>query len=256
MIYLYKFNEYGWGKYETAPHITNINIDELHTLLNTNFSNFMTAETRMYRGISDNFHKQINVVDPSIITRVSPWASGNLHNLTLSNHPLWTKYPKRNKSIIFDFNVHVHGGKTYVVIPENNAILAQCPKTDMWEAFPMKLNMFFNQAIKELLLDNLEGFDLEVAQQDYEYFMSCIDELDKKEEILYRDFYAEKYIKPHKTVKEAIEKFIDPDKNNFKTLKYAENFDLNTETNYEGWTDAKCILVRESVINKIKPLNE
>jgi len=253
MIYLYKFNEYGWGKHETAPHVTNINIDELYILLNTNFSNFMTAETRMYRGVSDKFHDQINVVDPSKITRVSPWATGNLHNLTLSNHPLWAKYPKRNKSVIFDYNRHIHGGEPYVVIPENNALLGQCPKADMWEAFPMELNGFFNQALKELLLDNLEEFDLEVAQQDYEYLMRCIDELDKKDELQFRDFYADRFIKPHKTVKKAIEKFIDPDNNNFKTHKYTKNFNLNTEDNFEGWTDAKCILVRESVINKIKP---
>jgi hypothetical protein len=257
MIYLLTFE--GWYNHTTAPHITNIDIDELKNLLNTNFSNYKTAKDKIYRGISNmDFYKDINVVDPKQITRESPWANGNIHNLILSNSPLWEKYPKRNKSVLFDIGSSGHGGEKFIVIPENDANIGICPEDDMWSAFPgAAINALFNEVLVAMLSDKIKFFDNKKANHDYKYLMECVSKLDEIKTELDADYKREyfeyrNFILPHKTVTEAINIFIDPTKNNFKTIKYTESFGLNLSwRNREGWTDSKCILVKEDILDDI-----
>jgi len=247
MIYLMNYEN--WGDYDEAPHITNINKDELENLLNTKYSNFKTSNNTLHRCVANiKHHTNINILDPTKITRISPWASGNLHNLILSNSPLWSKFPKRNKSIIFDFNYSTHGGYHYILIPENNAILGVCPVSDMWGAFPSCLNYFFNTEIYNILQTNCNNFNFD---NDYEILMECINNIDIKN-ITYSDhrIYST-FIKPYKTLSEAIDNFINPKKNNFKTIKYTKNFNLKTKSSLEGWTESNCILVKQSVLEEL-----
>lgn len=254
MIYLLTYEKWN-DDYTSAPHVKNININELKNLLKTTHSNYMYAKSNMFRGISnENFYTDINIVDPTQITRQSPWASGNIHNIMLSNSPLWKEFPRRNKSIIFDFNHIIHVGREFRVIPENDAILGICPKNDLWSCFPMNLNEFFNGFINDIFKRYIDDYNNKLAQTDYNYILQCIKKIDdidynkiKLDFGFYFNFY--KLFKPNKSFIEVINDFINPMKNKFKTIKYDKDFFFDSEV--EGWTESKCILVDPEILDDI-----
>ena len=252
MIYLLTYENWK-NDYTSAPHIKNINIDELKSLLKTTHSNYMCAKSNMFRGISnDKFYTNINIVDPTQITRQSPWASGNMHNTILSNSPLWKEFPRRNKSIIFDFNSIGHVGKEFRVIPENDAILGVCPKNDLWSCFPMDLNDFFNDFINDIFKQYIDDYNDKLAQTNYNYILQCIKKID---DIDYNKiehdfgFYISKLLKRNKSLSEIINDFINPMKNKFKTIKYDKDFFFDSDV--EGWTESKCIIVEPEILDNI-----
>jgi len=107
---------------------------------------------------NENNYENFNVINPKLITRISPNYPNNLYNLFFSYDESWSKYPKRNKSLICgDIGVRNRHGILYVVIPLEKRKIA-ISHDDIWDSFrylneyidtffdyiQIELNIFYN----------------------------------------------------------------------------------------------------------------
>lgn len=113
---------------------------------------------QIFRGVSTSYGKDIYLLDPKEgSNRISPYATHNYYNLLMSNLPLWSKYPKRNKSIIATTNrsdaKSRGGGEYYVVVPVDEATIGVCNEDDIWSSFDrMTYSMNnFNKILEEVM---------------------------------------------------------------------------------------------------------
>lgn len=113
--------------------------NELKKIINEDYSeafnNFKSANT-IFRG-SKKYTQNCLAVKYSPGIRVSQNTS-NIYTKLLSDiFPSWSKFPKRNRSIIASFNLENASeyGLEHIVLPKNGAKIAICPDTDIWYSF-------------------------------------------------------------------------------------------------------------------------
>jgi len=118
--------------------------NELKKIINEDYSeafnNFKSANT-IFRG-SKKYTQNCLAVKYSPGIRVSQNTS-NIYTKLLSDiFPSWSKFPKRNRSIIASFNSNIakfYGNdvnkELYIVFPKNGTKIAICPGNDIWFSF-------------------------------------------------------------------------------------------------------------------------
>lgn len=219
-------------------------------------------ENLFYRIINEdeNKYKNYNLVDPDSITRFSPYSNNNLYNLVISNLKNWTKFPKRDNSLIggnykdmetrsfeYDYN------KMMIVIPYDYEI-GVCPKEDIWYSFKTldsSLNYFFS-----IIEIKLKKFNIKVNDENWNKFKKNLIEFDNIRNNFNFNFNInpnynyiyEKWRKFEITTLELIEKLLDPDLNDFKVINFDGSKDLG-KTPKEMWCDSKSLLIDENAWN-------
>jgi len=256
-----------YEKIKSEKYIENINENEFFEIMKNHKINLEYPIFRIVENPYTDFgyyveYSDINIVNPRVIYRKSPYANSNLYNLYLSNCKSWKKYPKRNRSLICgDVGVNNRDGSLMIVIPLEDRKIAVA-SDDIWYSF-------------KYLKNNLNDFfwNLLIEFPMKEYWTSLKSFL--REEIYNREYdnkhlkdflktyvdnnfeYLTLFIEDKITRLEFFSKLLSPELNdiklyNYKDLKYGES---NGKYN-EIWTDSKSILIRydiySSILKKLK----
>jgi hypothetical protein len=235
--------------------------------------------TPIYRGHRLYKDDYFTINPKSFSERESPYADFNYYNLLLSNLPSWSKYPKRNKSVICttesDAALRRGNGNGYIVLPINGSKIGVCSAADIWDSFEnlntANMNRFNKtlQRLFDILKENDYGTLPVNLDTDYSSFTNFCEIVDIAKgdtyafddilaDILYEDDDLDeddvKWLMEFKNSKLKFLSYIDsilsPHKNGFKLITAGSEFAELTEY-LEVWTDSKCILVKvTSVIGK------
>lgn len=211
---------------------------------------------KIYRGIGVSETSFYYVNPKSRGERISPYATGNYYNLFFSNAPSWSKYPKRNISLICSTEGEdaENFGDSHFVFPVDGSKIGVCPENDIWPSFKV-LNSEgldeFNWSF-ESLLDHIKMS----WPHNWNQMVKCFDFIDdKKDEIANKiadvnmspyEFFSETipYFEHNTSFMEAVEDVLAPEYNNFKlvTVGDPKPSNMNSHGN-EVWTDGFSILM-------------
>jgi hypothetical protein len=245
---------------------------KLTTMFDTVMSGKDINETNLiYRGVANvNLHAYItttnyttyNLVDPTKIDRYSPYSDNNLYNLFLSNSIKWTKFAKRDNSLIcgdYECIQHRREQNVFVVIPFDYEI-SVCPKKDIWDSFNYDntfntLDDIFDTIYYSMKdINKKDGWD-----KNWETFKTLLNEIDNDDKLKFiKNYCAElglssSYLQD-KSFLEILDILLDPKRNGFKVMKYDGSRDL--PNNREIWLDSKSLLIKKKnfndFINKVK----
>lgn len=250
--------------------------EKLVECLKTTHSNWLSGKKIIWRGVTSQYYHagnitnqytDIDLVDPKVIRRISPWTSCNVYNLLLSNLPEWKKTP-RDKGLVFDVNIQDHGDNHRIVIPKNESTLILTNASDLWYAFdlPDGMNLGrFNDIFLELKEYNnitRKLFD----DKDYSKFKEFCEYLDKigpaklsrKLDNSVKKQYDLLFGICHDHL-ERCEVILDPSNANsyhgIEKIKYGENFDIKS-VSCEGWTNEPCILATPRYLRDLLDKNK
>lgn len=214
----------------------------------------------IYRGMTGgNFFYKIRGLDSSE-ERMSPNAIENIYNLLLSNLPSWSKYPKRNKSIICstDRNIAVDYGTLYCIFPYNNTKIGLVPDSDIWYSFGKYGCLSdFNYYIMNIL-ETFSKTPTDKIFKNYNQLLKCFDEVDKtkkeNKKIAYDYIKKVRYIFdllnsckyfdiPEKKFIDCLNTALDPEHGGFDIITTKNKYPYNREV----WIDDYCIAVDYNV---------
>jgi hypothetical protein len=257
---------------ENLSELDCIKMFKLTTMFDTVMSGKDINETNLiYRGVANvNLHAYItttnyttyNLVDPTKIDRYSPYSDNNLYNLFLSNSIKWTKFAKRDNSLIcgdYECIQHRREQNVFVVIPFDYEI-SVCPKKDIWDSFNYDntfntLDDIFDTIYYSMKdINKKDGWD-----KNWETFKTLLNEIDNDDKLKFiKNYCAElglssSYLQD-KSFLEILDILLDPKRNGFKVMKYDGSRDL--PNNREIWLDSKSLLIKKKnfndFINKVK----
>jgi hypothetical protein len=245
------------------------------TLMNS-VDKTIPEENLIYRMITESYagkpnsYVDYNVVDPKTITRISPYAFNNLYNLMFSNLPIWSKYPKRENSLICADSIAIYerGSKTYygkrhyIVIPlGKNPKIGVCPDDDIFSSFKTingYIEDFFenlqyayklvcgnkiNEHEWNILTKQLEEYDrLRESDAGLDYNLTLLQTIDDHN----YDFAIKSWLNKDISTIEFIEMLFNPVSNDFELLNYDGTQHLH---DCEIWTDAKSLLIHYDEID-------
>lgn len=215
--------------------------------------------TPIFRGYP-KYDEDIYFIDPTIgENRVSPYASYNYYNLLMSNLPSWSKYPKRNKSIIgttdYSDAEGRNQGNPYLVIPKDGTDVGVCSDRDIWDSFPRITDNMgnFNDVLHELL-SSAKINRADNPDRDYKSFVKICNRVDRVREDDDIDLDNISYVANNTgdfdwviNYNESSEKLIDflndllsPHNNDFSLVKIGSKLPDNNEV----WLSAPSLLVR------------
>jgi len=217
-------------------------------------------ENLIFRQINSNYQEQYsnyNFVDPSTITRISPYANTNLYNLFFSNSPSWKLYPKRNKSLICGDKKNVDNRdhyfeNSYVVLPFKNKI-GVCSDVDIWQSFQdsisCSLERFFNYFKSTVQHEiDLNGPFIQLDDKNWDNLLKQLKNFDEKRKVnrkLFTEYVlipTTKWEKKQQSTLELINEIFNPNANNFIIYKYDGSEKL--PNNKEIWTDSHSLLIK------------
>ena len=174
-----------------------------------------------------------------------------------------------------------HNSNIYILLPKNGAKIGICPTADIWRAFDKSklyqysldafntefLSMIndlniFHYIMQNLPLINLSDRNFIVSKKDK--IIKEISKLDAyfvdihknkieydKQYILYSLVTNELFLKlfdlsmKQPSILLCIDEILNPNTNKFK-VKTISQYNINSNENYELWTDSPCIFIRES----------
>jgi hypothetical protein len=225
---------------------------------------------------SSNF-KQFKIYTPKSHKRHSAHTE-NYYTEIMDNSKYWSEYPKRSTSIVASTSKEKAAayGILYHVIPiEENAKLGVAPESDIWGSFEFaleKLDKLFKEelAIPTAIPDftHLAGlnnflrtkFDLS-KEADYQEMRKKIILNDKSFKLLDRDstwnnskfdYNKEEVLALQNkwgTFLNYIEYLLSPKWNGFEIKEYNSRVTLPYDR--EVWTDSDCLLIEESLHNRV-----
>ena len=253
---LYEFNQGSRGK--TVDESEGMKI--LEKKCSKSWGLFMNKGLSLLRGMKmkgDYYH-----IDPSSSTRVSQ-NTENYYTFILDNSPLWSKYPKRSKSLICTNRKGkaLSYGTVYRVFPYDNSNLAKAPYGDIWDSFTKTFPGYLglgqvNYGLSDLFdIFNLENEfgssrDFMDELQEVEFRLGDIDfdEFDEDDGGLHEalsdndlfEYWRKSGSKPF--YEWFIERF-KPEKNDFMRTTDIKKVVKQTNDGNEVWTDGKCMMV-------------
>jgi len=202
--------------------------------------------------------EKIFVIDPKLHTRISANTT-NHYTLLIDNSERWKHYPNRSHSLICKGGSEYSSyGRTYRVVPLTNANLGICSQGDFWWSFPyLKSKGFFDMDDLNSFLegqhisdDNIEDLYRDLDNRDWVSICGKGKSLLQKKVWSNNEKLKEglaKLLRKGKTMREILDEWLDPVKNNFNLLDYTE-YDNTFSGDYrEVWTDAKCLLIPTDV---------
>jgi hypothetical protein len=139
-----------------------INEDDFKKLIQTDYSeawNNYVNDIIFYRGIDNSIKTKIFISSPKLRQSIPDVYSGdesiNFYTTLFSEVlPSWSKYPKRNHSIICinDSDLSEEYGNTYIIFPKNGSIIGGCPESDIWYSFEKFLDLkLFEEYLKIIM---------------------------------------------------------------------------------------------------------
>jgi hypothetical protein len=224
----------------------------------------------IYRGM-DNAGDDGQFGDSNSFSRVAS-ATDNYYTLFVDSSPRWNKMPKRSKSFVCTNNIataHTFG-KFYLVFPEDKANIAVCPTYDFWQSF---------RRLRDIGINNMKTFNhfLRELAEGYRSFVGGMPEIPQRDPVALRevlrvfDLDALRKIEIKKyerfsdslhdlidvmedenwnTLEIAMEGFLDPIENGFKTVQ-AENFSqMSSDNDNEVWFSGKAVFIPADWLNK------
>jgi len=210
------------------------------------------------------------------------------HELIIDNLKTWNDFPNR-KSCIKGYSDKMFTTKTgipFVIVPENGATVAICPKDRIVNSFPnvainlginfsafdralnIVLNIFNNPEGTYTETKKIELSDEKFYNESYKNFYDAMIKVDEMlpsskstiEEIVAHPHNKEAennvlsilhYIQAKKlSLPKTFEKLFDPQENGFKSVPFNE-YSVLEHKNREAWVNVKCWLVRETEFVKI-----
>jgi hypothetical protein len=240
------------------------NKKELVHLLKTDYSQFFISRKQsfqqryfmLFRGIKNN--------EDIFITKPNNRKSLNFSNkqktinfyteLFSSVLPSWSKYPKRNHSIIcanYSSGLDYYGTQ-YFIFPKNDTLVATCNYDDFWNAF-QDLNLFddlpqFESIIKELM--EVIGYNIDFYKNEKDvlmFFKYFKNRYELVEDYLGNGDNSSKLYKLMLENKDNLLSFFDnlfnPKDNNI-VLFDIKDFDTISKKSREFWFDDECICIK------------
>lgn len=249
---------------ENLSELDCIKLFKLTTMFNTVMSGKeLNEQNLIYRGVANNNlhnytsttnYTTYNLVDPTKIDRYSPYSDNNLYNLFLSNSRKWTKFAKRDNSLICgDYECIMQyrdERNVYVVIPFDYEI-SVCPKKDIWFSFNYEntdntLEDFFDTIAYYINTED-DNWD-----KNWEKFKTLLNEINEDNKFDFINKYCVQlglslsYLQD-KSFLEILDILLDPKRNGFKVIKYDGSKEL--PNNREIWLDSKSLLIRRVIFN-------
>ncbi len=184
----------------------------------------------------------------------------NIYTKLLSDvFPSWSKFPKRNRSIIASFNLETASeyGLGHIVLPKNGAKIAICPDTDIWYSFKEngpfeelpQFNYEFVRTAAYVLKKPLTYIKEAFVQDSNDDAINILNELDikflemcKNKQILnylMKDYYEKWLINPSLLYSEYLENII------FNSSKFKIQNISNLKSNgiSEVWFESSSIFI-------------
>jgi hypothetical protein len=254
--------------YLNEQRSTTISEAEANAYIEKNCSNIAAYYEKNYKRIFRGVRSIADYakVNPAKHTRKSSNLE-NYYTLLIDNDPAWSAFPKRSKSIICATSADVAAeyGTVYVVYPRNNAKIAVCPSSDIWNAFTFNSELDLPSFIRSLrqiskLINN------PLPDDNWKDFYAALLTIEKRirtltdgkfnvfiRQFVYTDYAGSRLrsilnsIRTAKNVsfKQELFKLLSPQK--FKIIKPGQ--DLPSEGN-EVWTDSESILKFYSQMNE------
>jgi hypothetical protein len=189
---------------------------------------------------------------------------GDAYNLLINNLQNWNNYPKRCKSIILTTSEKTSKqfGESYAVFPLYNASIVISPESDIWYSFRqtlMKAGLagkdlsHFNNVITEIVSlvngGRTTDYDWNLMLQSFIKFdnLDFAGKISSQESISFIKKYTESGMK----LLEFLGTIIDPGRNDFKLIKYNEEFRIKEHFDKEVWTDSICVLVKNELVGEL-----
>lgn len=229
----------------------NVSIENAISIFKENCSDYDFKAPKIYRGIRHT--KKLGkfaVVSPSEYKRMGGYSNTTYLNL-IDGSDAWKDYPKRRESIICSTSeTTAHSfGRTYIVIPYNNAIFGVCPSYDFQVCFSDFSKIF---GFKLHRLDNLFlGNSSRVY--DYNEIKKKIEEKDinmVEFSYAYKQHIIDNNISGRQIFNHMLE-LSAPERNNFKIVHQSDIEVHNLFTlGRELWTDSDCLLIDSSYYDK------
>jgi hypothetical protein len=193
----------------------------------------------IYRGDKSFYEKDIYYINPGI--RKSQNSKYNLYTTLFSEIlPSWSKYPKRNHSVIcttLPATASDYGhGVAFLILPKNGTELGICPAPDIWGSFKQSsievLSWFEKMYYKLLRIcgysDTSNGFkDIKEILNSFE-FLKNHEITEEESSIFINDIsftdsdviLATDLVRNNKNLLEFFDKILlNPNQNNFKLIK-------------------------------------
>lgn len=116
----------------------------------------------------------------------------NIYTKLLSDvFPLWSKFPKRNRSIIASFNPNLakfYGEILYIVLPKNGSQIAICPRNDIWVSFKeyssftdlSQFNTEFVRTVSSVLGISINDIKQAFSEDSNDKVLNILTNLDKE----------------------------------------------------------------------------
>lgn len=92
---------------------------------------------KIYKGLKIAMPSKAYLTNPKLMSRVSQ-NTENYYTLLMDNLPAWKLFPKRSQSLICSTkaNTAFIYGHAYQIFPFDDAKIAICPRSDIWQSFP------------------------------------------------------------------------------------------------------------------------
>ena len=230
-------------------------------LIRTKCSDAMNG-TLLYRG-SDSHRGTVKYMEwkPGGERVASNGAVFNIVNLLFSNLDSWSRYPKRNISLI-GITDSEHGdayGRVFVMLPFNGGKIGVCPREDMWYSFKNinRLETGFNWVLGEII-NNVYRNSVKVRlgePKDYNVLLKYFDKVDElpKDQLYsivfdiiedtvereqFMDLMPRYFDDEGVKLIDELNRILDPSKNGFKLMKAGAKINGVREV----WTDSPCVL--------------
>jgi hypothetical protein len=233
-----------------------------------NLSN--SANPRIDRGTVGVGSKRFAKIDTNKFNRVSA-NTLNFYTLWMDNHPDWSAYPKRSKSLICSTSIETAGGYgtgAYLVFPADKNKIGVCSANDLWFSFVQMFKALDNEseAMNTInsLVENIfkslgiERQQIKQAERSYdEREKQCT--ADKIATAVYAGevsaYYMHYYREPVKLMKnngydslyDVWEANMDPRKNGFSTRTAGDFEDVSDDA--EVWVQGECYLMDNDILS-------
>lgn len=151
---------------------------------------------------------------------MSDYNSDMFHNIYFSQHRSWSRFPKRNQSIICTTTIDdaKDFGAVYIVLPYDNTIWGVCPQNDIWGSFEDIFDIYNNKhqinklstQIKQIYnnaRENIRNIDfiLNISDEELQEFA---------QDTLIYEYYKENY-RTHNSFGLMLQELLDPNNNQF-----------------------------------------
>jgi hypothetical protein len=239
--------------------------DEVLSLLNGHYSenwkHYMhNRSLKIYRGIRRYSEPYFEIKGGSV-NRKSAGLTSNVYTTLFSEHlKSWSKYPKRNKSIIGATDIKIaksYAEMIYVVIPKNGAKIGVCSDADLWTSFPAGFeSLYKTQPLVNIVKNNASSFpsiDDNLTLSYKLYSGDHLADLERKlNDLVKRSGLTIEEILQLKsdtglTLYHTLNSCLSPESNGFSLVNSVKDIEYGKEV----WTDDDCLLINTRDLENI-----